>query len=180
MPKVKSQKSKFGFTLIELLVVISIIGILTTLIAANLNSARSRARDTARKSDLKNIATALRLYFNDSPVYNSGTSTYPRSDASGNIKACGAGGASTCAWGEAWTAGSPAVTYMASLAKDPLYPSQTYFYKWNPTGAGTDTYAITACLENKSDPNGVAMGSVPGQTIAGFSCASSWIFQLSQ
>ena len=62
-------KKKKGFTLIELLVVVSIIGILTTLVAANLNSARERGRDAQRKSDLANIRTALRLYYNDNQAY---------------------------------------------------------------------------------------------------------------
>lgn len=176
MLKVKSEKLKVGFTLIELLVVISIIGILTTLIAANLNSARSRARDAARKSDVRNIATALRLYFNDSPIYNNGTSTFPRSDASGNIRGCDVGGASACTYGSPWTAGNPAVTYMSKLPQDPL-GNQNYFYKWNPLGSGSDTYSLTACLENKSDPNGVSIQSVPAPTVAGFGCASGWVFQ---
>lgn len=168
------RKLARGFTLIELLVVISIIGILATLIAANLNSARSRARDSERKSDVRNISTALRLYFND-------YGTYPRSSSGGNIQGCGSGGASACTWGGSWTAGTatPPTTYMAKLPTDPL-SSQNYFYKWNPTGTASDTYAITACLENTSDPGGVAIGSVSGPTVAGFGCTSGWVFQITQ
>ena len=54
------MKTQKAFTLVELLVVISLIGILATLVLANLNSARERARDAERKSDLRNIQTALR------------------------------------------------------------------------------------------------------------------------
>ena len=48
--------------MVELLVVISIIGILATLVLANYNAARSRARDTQRKSDLKQYQTAIENY----------------------------------------------------------------------------------------------------------------------
>ncbi len=52
-----------GFTLIELLVVISIISLLSAIGAASLNSARTKARDTRRLSDMRQIATALELYY---------------------------------------------------------------------------------------------------------------------
>jgi prepilin-type N-terminal cleavage/methylation domain-containing protein len=58
-------KLKKGFTLIELLVVISIIGVLATLIMANFNSARERARDAQRKSDLKQFQTSLENFANN-------------------------------------------------------------------------------------------------------------------
>ena len=57
--------SKKGFTLIELLIVISILGILAGLVAVNFNQARRRARDVARKSDLKQIQKAMELYKDD-------------------------------------------------------------------------------------------------------------------
>lgn len=61
-----------GFTLIELLVVIAIIGILSSVVLASLNTARAKARDTARKSDLKQLQTALELYYNSNGNYPSG------------------------------------------------------------------------------------------------------------
>lgn len=113
-----------AFTLIELLVVISLIGILATLVIANMNSARERARDATRKSDLRNIQTALRLYYNDNGGYPI-ASVLPT-------------------WGTAWT------PYMNILPADPLV-GQSYTY----TYTDSDTYALKACLENKSDDKGV-------------------------
>ena len=62
------MKNKQGFTLIELLVVIAIIGLLATLSVVALNNARERARDSRRISDIRQIQTALELYYNANPT----------------------------------------------------------------------------------------------------------------
>ena len=54
-------KSNKGFTLIELLVVIAIIGILSSVVLASLNTARTKARDARRISDIKSLQLALEL-----------------------------------------------------------------------------------------------------------------------
>jgi prepilin-type N-terminal cleavage/methylation domain-containing protein/prepilin-type processing-associated H-X9-DG protein len=51
-----------GFTLIELLVVISIIAILLAILIPSLSKAREKVKDTACKSNLKNVGLALLMY----------------------------------------------------------------------------------------------------------------------
>lgn len=63
------KQNKRGFTLIELLVVIAIIGLLSTLAVVALNNARQKSRDAKRVSDIKQVQTALELYYNDANGY---------------------------------------------------------------------------------------------------------------
>jgi general secretion pathway protein G len=142
--KHKVNKKYFsGFTLIELLVVVSIIGILATLLVANYNATRQRARDAQRKSDLRNIQTALRTYYNDRGRYpSSGTGS-----SSGLILGCGSG-SSVCDWGSSFSVTSPSnITYMNILPKDPS-SDRRYYYTYD---SSTGDYALSACLENKAD-----------------------------
>lgn len=52
-----------GFTLIELLVVIGIIGILSAVVLASLNTARSKGSDAAIQSDLAAVQTQAEIYY---------------------------------------------------------------------------------------------------------------------
>jgi prepilin-type N-terminal cleavage/methylation domain-containing protein len=60
---------KKGFTLIELLVVIAIIGILASIVSVSLTSARAKARDAKRISDIRTIQLALETYYSDNGQY---------------------------------------------------------------------------------------------------------------
>ncbi len=64
LKKIKRKKQK-GFTLIELLVVIAIIGLMASIVTMGLGRARAKARDVKRRADLKQIATAMELYYSD-------------------------------------------------------------------------------------------------------------------
>ena len=61
----KEKQQNNGFTLIELLVVVTIIGLLSTMILVSLNTARMKARDVRRLADLRQVALALEMYYDD-------------------------------------------------------------------------------------------------------------------
>lgn len=63
------NKKNFGFTLIELLVVISIMGILTVIVASSFNGSQQKSRDAARKANLKSVSNALNMYYGDNGAY---------------------------------------------------------------------------------------------------------------
>ena len=56
------MNTKRAFTLIELMVVVAIIGLLATILLANVNTARERGRDSKRVADIQQIQNALHLY----------------------------------------------------------------------------------------------------------------------
>ncbi len=122
--------SEGGFTLIELLVVISIISVLTALSLPNFVASRQRARDTQRKSDVRQLQKALELYKQDqSPV------AYPLDATWVSI---------TCA--SPWTVSG--IIYMNKFPCDPL-SALRYSYTRNPSDS--TRYTLYACVENKSD-----------------------------
>jgi len=129
--------NKKGFTLIELLVVIAIIGLLSTLAVVALGSAREKARDSKRLSDVKQMQTALELFFTDSNHYPTSTFT--------NL-----GTGAVCLGPENWEATSAACgdsPYMGLVPKDPQSPTQEYTYglpEGDTTGA---SYVMHATLE---------------------------------
>jgi len=66
-----SKSNSGGFTLIELLVVIAIIGVLSSVVLSSLNDARAKARDAYRKASMKQVQTALEMYYNANNAYPS-------------------------------------------------------------------------------------------------------------
>ncbi|MFA6551231.1 MAG: prepilin-type N-terminal cleavage/methylation domain-containing protein [Patescibacteria group bacterium] len=68
-PNKQVKSSQAGFTLIELLIVIFIMALLLSLTAVSLNSARAKARDINRLSDVRQVQSALELYFFNKSAY---------------------------------------------------------------------------------------------------------------
>lgn len=131
--------NKRGFTLIELLVVIAIIGLLSTLAVVALGSARLKARDSKRMSDLKQVQTALELYFTDKNAYPTAAQAVTLGDEN-----------HACLNGTGFTTINCATPYMAMVPKDPV-ATANYLY----TSDGT-TYSIAATLEGTV--NGLTQG----------------------
>jgi prepilin-type N-terminal cleavage/methylation domain-containing protein len=72
------MKKKFpvlskGFTLIELLVVVAIIGLLSSIVLASLNSARTKGSDASIKSNVATIRSQAELIYSSSECYGDGT-----------------------------------------------------------------------------------------------------------
>ncbi|MFZ4631742.1 MAG: type II secretion system protein [Patescibacteria group bacterium] len=136
------KKNQNGFTLIELLVVIAIIGLLSTLSVVALNSARARSRDARRVSDIKQIQTALEMYYNEMNSYPAtSTDVTPTSETGTPGRIAGT-----------------ATVYMEAVPVAPKpYDSTScddaknkYVYTAVGTSAGTTpSYTLTYCLGSK-------------------------------
>jgi len=141
------NKKRLGFTLIELLVVISIIGMLSSIVLASLNSARAKARDAKRIADLREIEKALDFHFDKYRSY-----TKPENmctDTSyGGFGGCGSAGGT----GD-WDANSDlrdllkaGDNFLPSLPKDPIN-NATYRYSYEPSQSPIEIYSLCAKLE---------------------------------
>ncbi len=118
MSKVLNKiKNSRGFTLIELLVVIAIIALLATLAVVSLNNARQKSRDAKRVSDIKQIQTALDLYYLDQNAYP--TATNSGSACTGTTATCGLGVEVTCLDSGSFDTTCSGTVYMGSIPRDP-------------------------------------------------------------
>ena len=122
--------NKKGFTLIELLIVVAIIGLLSTLAVVALGSARVKARDSKRLADLKQLQTALELFYTDN-------NDYP------NYQGISLGDfAHACLNSSGFAVSGCDSPYMGQVPTDP----QTGNYSYTMSSS---TYTVTAILEGK-------------------------------
>jgi len=137
-------QSKKGFTLIELLVVIAIIGILSTLAVVSLNNAREKSRDAKRVSDVKQVQTALELYFADNNGYPAGTAIVLGGAAAQTLSSAGftASGSAT------------GTTYMGQVPSNPSPGGADYAYTQTSSGV---SYTFGFTLEGQT--GGLASGA---------------------
>lgn len=153
--KIKTQK---GFTLIELLVVISIIGVLSSIVLVSLNNAKARARDAIRLSDIKQIQTALSVYYEEHGAYpTSGNcgSSIPNGGWCNSVQGLSDGH---------WIRRGSSINLSDFFDKDPVDPNnlesakwrpyngRTYFYYANGYGGAGQWYMIIFGLENHNNP----------------------------
>lgn len=112
------KKLNKGFTLVELLVVIAIIGILATVVLVSLNSARLKARDARRITDIRQMSLALENYYDDqsSPAYPTDI-------------------------------GALDPNYLTVVPKDPQ-TNVAYIYNTNSCSPANQKYVLGATLEN--------------------------------
>ena len=137
------MRKQKGFTLIELLVVIAIIGLLSTLAVVSLNSAREKSRDAKRVADVKQMQTALELYFQD-------VNLYPVEATAITLGGTG----NTCLDSTSGFAASCTDPYMGLVPAAPTPPSgNAYTY----TSADGSTYGIAFTLEGVT--GGLAAGA---------------------
>lgn len=139
---------KKAFTLVEILVAISVISILAVSSIVTLNNNRANSRDTKRLADVKQIQTALRMYYND-------YKTYP----------------TTAEWGTRLATGSN--VYLEAIPQAPAVSegacgtsSQAYIYE-----SDGKTYSLKFCTGNKvgdfvaglkeASPSGIIATSTP-------------------
>ncbi len=130
---------KKGFTMIELLVVVSIIGLLAALALVSFTGSQKQARDSARKSDLRQYSTSLEGFANKNdglyPMYAVASGV----TASSPTGLCGDLGLETC-------------------PEDPKNSNDpSYYYRYQSDGAASDgsatatDYVLWGILENSTD-----------------------------
>gem|GEM_PF-1181588 len=173
------KRTTGGFTLIELLVVISIIGVLSSVVLVSVSSARGKARDARRLSDLIQYKLALEFYYNvEGSVPVSGT---PDGAAGSGVSSNGdITNVRDCGTNADWPASDldDLVTegYIASLPEDPINDSQYCYRYWShDDGVGA---CMWADLEEDVEHVGIVVGepstdpSVGTQYPIGFRCGS--------
>lgn len=141
------QVQTSGFTLIELIIVIGIIALIIAFSVSNLLGARGRARDAKSKAEVREMKSALRLYYND-------FQSYPALGASSPwIMGCGVDGTDLCtlnpACGIEFASGASCATaYMKRLPRLADNSDVSYVYGVNATA---DDFCLLVSLENAAD-----------------------------
>ncbi|MDE1975431.1 MAG: type II secretion system protein [Patescibacteria group bacterium] len=153
---------KKGFTLIELLVVIAIIGILSGIILTNLSSARAKARDAQRISDIGQLQLALSLYYDR-------CQQYPPSDSNkidNNTLSQGQGSGQGC------PAGIKLGSFISQIPIDPN--GGNYDYAVGSLSGTNNDYVLHASLEyqNSVQANSLSNSNKPSYATS-FSCYDS-------
>lgn len=139
------SSNRKGFTLIELLVVIAIIALLSTLAVVALGSTRKKANDAKRLTDIKQIQTALEVYYTEHQGYPATTGTGVMLGDVGTA----------CLNATGFAARGCTTPYMQQVPRD---PSGTVLYQYR--SADGKTYLIDFTLESGVESAGLQAGNV--------------------
>lgn len=152
----KDVTKPHGFTIVELLIVIVVIGIIAAISIVAFNGVQQRARDTARITDMKNLAKSLELYAleNDTyPVRSPSASSWATSDVNPDDYISGLAGPDKD---------------MKKLPLDPVN-NATYRYEYYLYGAGSNAcdvnmgrYYVIVIRRMESVPRYTAHKDSPG------------------
>ena len=157
-------KTSKGFTLIELLVVISIIGLLSSIVLASLNTARNKASDAAVREQALQLATIMELEFSD-------TNSYEAIKAGGGWWGIGA----TCS-GATGTYGAQANRICTSLVKATGNACSgnycVYFAATSPNAS--NKYTILSYLPGESARTGTPLWFCVGSSGARSISVNGW------
>lgn len=151
-PKNFFNANRSAFTLVELLVVIAIIGLLSSVAVVSMTGARTKARDAKRLGDMKQIVSALELYYSDN-------ASYPICAGSNTV-------CTTTGYSGDLSTLAIKPTYMGVFPSDPKNVSTQYGYYYargyNVNGCGytyvntATSYILATRMENS------ALGNCPG------------------
>ncbi|OGZ00567.1 MAG: hypothetical protein A2946_02350 [Candidatus Liptonbacteria bacterium RIFCSPLOWO2_01_FULL_53_13] len=125
----RKRESQKGFTLIEMLIVIAIVGILSSLVLVGLGPVQRQGRDARRISDLRQVQTALELYYAKNGNYPRVTTWQSLKDELTRTEGGGIG-----------------------VKKIPDDPTSGRFYKYGVSADG-GSYTLGAELEDVNNPN---------------------------
>ena len=140
----KFTKYSRAFTLVELLVVMAILAVLVSIALVSFRSSQMRGRDAQRKSDLKQVASSLELYYSDYGKYPD-----------------------TLTWGSEFTDGK--TIYFKTLPKD---PNSDFSYYYRIVDASNQKYQLFGYIENTQDQSIINTNYSCGSKVCNFAIAS--------
>jgi len=131
--------NKKGFTLIELLVVIAIIGMLAGIVLVSMGTARMKARDARRQSDIRQIGLAMEMCYDDATCgardqYCQATAASQPTRVGGPVTCNAVGG----------------TDYLNPIPADPLNTG-THIYTWLDNSANPGQFCVFTQAEGSAN-----------------------------